>query len=76
MFGSVSDGPAGRAARLRFLRMAIGPPVIYVDNFEAVNVVGLGRAWCCQANRDGADLWREVWGRFDDVSGLIEVKKG
>ena len=62
-------------ALVEILRIAIGPLVIYVDNLEVVNGVGLGRTWCCQANRDGADLWREVWDRLDDMSGLIEVKK-
>ena len=62
-------------ALLEILRVAIGPIVIHVDNKQVVDGVQKGKTWCCGPKRDGADLWREIWRRLDDLEGLVEVRK-
>ena len=56
------------------LRIACGPLKIYVDNAQVVDGVRLGRAWCEDAKREGADIWREVWCMLSEMDG-IEVLK-
>ena len=57
------------------LRVTIGPIEIHVDNKMVVDGVAHGRAWCCDARREAADLWREVWDRLDEMPGLVQVVK-
>ena len=61
-------------ALLEILRHTAGGLVIHVDNKEVVDGVQLGAAWCCAANRDGADLWRSIWRILDDLADIHVVK--
>ena len=61
-------------ALLEILRHTVGGIVVHVDNQEVVDGVHLGRAWCCVAGRDGADLWRSIWHILDDLSEVEVVK--
>ena len=31
--------------------------------------------WCCDARKEGADLWRQVWDRMEELPGLVQVVK-
>ncbi len=62
-------------AVLNVLRIALPPLRIHVDNAEVVSGFRLGEEWCVAPGRDGADLWREVWARMDDMDGQVEVIK-
>ena len=62
-------------ALLEILRITTGPIRIYVDNAQVVEGVQKGAAWGSNSKRDGADLWREIWLRLDDLEGLVEVRK-
>ena len=57
------------------LRVTTGPITIYVDNSQVVDGVANGRAWCCSPQRDGADIWREIWDRLDQLAGIVAVQK-
>ncbi len=57
------------AAVLNVLRVALPPVTIHVDNAEVVKGFAEGQTWCCEAGRDGGELWREVWRRMDDLGG-------
>ena len=43
------------------LGVANGELIIYVDDLEVVDGIGLGRQWCCFPKRDGADERRQIW---------------
>ncbi len=60
---------------LEALRRAVTPIRVHVDNAEVVDGVRKGRAWCCSATRDGADLWRQVWAILDDLGPEAQVVK-
>ena len=62
-------------AVLEVLRITVGPLTIHVDNKTVVDGVARGRRWCCDARREGADLWKQIWGRLDEMLGLIQVVK-
>ena len=62
-------------ALLEILRVTVGPIIIFVDNLEVVEGVANGERWCCHPKRDGADLWRSIWARLNDLSGLVRVEK-
>ena len=62
-------------ALLEILRVTIGPIIIYVDNLEVVQGVANGERWCCHPKRDGADLWRSIWARLNDLGILVRVEK-
>ena len=62
-------------ALLEILRVTAGPIVIHVDNQQVVDGARNGRGWCCSPKRDGADIWRQVWDRLEDLEGLVEVRK-
>ena len=62
-------------ALVEILRVTVGPIKIFVDNQQVVDGVANGRAWCCSPNRDGADLWPEIWRRLEDLPGLVTVLK-
>ena len=57
------------------LRITVGPATIYVDNSQVVDGVANGRKWCCSPKRDGADIWRQIWDRLDDLHGIVSVQK-
>ncbi len=62
-------------AVLNVLRIAMPPLVIHVDNAEVVRGFRLGREWCLAPDRDGGELWKEVWERMGEVEGVVEVVK-
>ena len=62
-------------ALLELLRVTVGPITAHVDNMAVVDGVASGRDWCCDSRREGADLWREIWDRLDDLEGLVSVVK-
>ena len=62
-------------ALVEILRITSGPIVIHVDNLEVVDGISNGEGWCCRPNRDGADLWRQIWARMKDLDGLVSVRK-
>ncbi len=49
-------------AVLNALRRAAPPLTIYTDCAEVVRGFALGRRWCTAPAREGADLWRTIWG--------------
>ena len=55
--------------------MALPPLRIHVDNAQVVQGFRMGRPWCVRSRSYGADLWREVWDKYEDVGGGIEVVK-
>ena len=62
-------------AVLEALRMALPPLVIHTDNAEVVNGYFMGEEWACDAGREGADLWRQVWHKLNDIGGGVEIRK-
>ena len=62
-------------ALVELLRISTGPLIIHVDNKAVVDGVSSGREWCCDPRREGADLWRQIWDRLDDLEGLMQVVK-
>ncbi len=62
-------------AVLNVLRVAMPPLRIYVDNAEVVSGFQRGEEWCLAPERDGGDLWREVWERMGEIEGEVEVLK-
>ena len=79
-FGTCSDAYATvlrteLRALSEILRITVGPATIYVDNAQVVDGVANGRRWCCNPRRDGADIWREIWDRLDDLHGIVSVQK-
>ncbi len=62
-------------AVLNVLRVAMPPLRIYVDNAEVVKGFQQGEQWCVAPERDGGDLWREVWVRMGELEGEVEVVK-
>ena len=62
-------------ALLEILRITTGPLTIHVDNKEVVDGVALGEDWCCDARRDGADIWRMIWAILNDLGELVNVVK-
>ena len=62
-------------ALVEILRITVGPLDIFVDNAEVVEGVQRGRAWGCNPKRDGADLWRQVWDRLDEIGPGVRVCK-
>ena len=63
------------SAVLAVLQMALPPLRIHVDNAQVVQGFRMGRPWCVRSRSYGADLWREVWDKYEDVGGGIEVVK-
>ena len=47
---------------------------MYVDNNQVVDGVRLGRAWCCEAKCEGADIWRTIWFIPEDIEGVQVLK--
>ena len=62
-------------ALAEILRVTVGPITVYVDNSQVVDGIQRGRKWCLHPKRDGADVWKEVWDRLDDLEGLVRVEK-
>ncbi len=64
-------------AVLNALRVAMPPLRIHVDNAEVVKGFQQGERWCLAPDRDGGDLWREVWVRMGELAGVgvVEVVK-
>ena len=48
---------------------------MHVDNLEVVEGIQRGQAYCCMPNRDGADIWKEVWASLRDLGKSIRVVK-
>ena len=61
-------------ALAEILRIASGPLTVHVDNSQVVDGVALGEEWCVNAKRDGADIWREIWGMLRELHGIKVVK--
>ncbi len=62
-------------AILHALRAARGRINIYSDNAEAVLGFRMGRSWCTHPLRDGADIWRDIWARTDELGAVPNVLK-
>ncbi len=62
-------------AVLNVLRIALPPLTIHVDNAEVVKGFQQGEEWCVAPERDGGELWREVWVRMRDMEGEVKVVK-
>ncbi len=62
-------------AVLNVLRVAMPPLRIHVDNAEVVTGFQRGEEWCVAPERDGGELWREVWWRMKEMEGEVEVVK-
>ncbi len=62
-------------AVLNVLRVAMPPLKIHVDNAEVVSGFQRGEEWCLAPERDGCELWKEVWERMREMDGEVEVLK-
>ena len=62
-------------ALVEVLRITTGPITIFVDNAQVVDGIPKGREWCCSHKRDGADLWRQIWDRLEELEGVVSVQK-
>ncbi len=62
-------------AVLEALRVAVPPLRLHVDNLEVVIGFQLGEDWCVNPRRDGAELWRAIWGYMRDIGGGVDVLK-
>ncbi len=62
-------------AVLEALRLAAPPLRLHIDNKEVVDGFTNGRSWCTEPGRDGADLWRQIWDKWDDIGIGIENLK-
>ena len=60
-------------ALLEVLRMAVPPLRIHTDNKSVVDGVKAGRRWCTRAKAKGADLWRLVFDRLEELEEQGEV---
>ncbi len=62
-------------ALLNALPMAMPPLVLWSDCSTVVRGVSRGSRWCTSGRREGADIWRAIWKRIDDIGpGLVVVK--
>ena len=61
-------------ALAEILCVTCGPLTIHVDNAQVVDGDLLGREWCLDTKREGADIWREVWAMLSEVSDVKIVK--
>ena len=62
-------------ALLELLRVTAGPLTVHVDNKTVVDGIKHGRKWCCDARREGADLWRQIWDRLEEMPCQVDVVK-
>ncbi len=62
-------------AVLEALRRAVPPLTLHIDNLEVVHGFERGRAWCMTPNRDGVDLWRQIWEIYGEIKDEVTIKK-
>ena len=62
-------------AVLEALRMGLPPLTIHTDNAEVVEGFLIGEEMACQAHREGADLWRLVWQKLQEMGEGVEIRK-
>ena len=56
------------------LRRALPPLTIYTDSSAVADGFKEGAQWCCNAGRDGADIWRRIWARVEEF-GTLQILK-
>ena len=63
---------------LGILRFTVPPLCISTDNAEVVHGWRCGALYCCNPAREGADLWKMIWAKLEDIGGegvqIIKVK--
>ncbi len=62
-------------AVLETLRVAVPPLTIHLDNAAVVRGFTRGEAWCTRVGGEASDIWREVWHRWRDIGGGVQIKK-
>ena len=70
---NVSSFRAELRALLEVLLIAVPPLRIHSDNKCVVDGVQRGRAWYTRTKAAGADLWRRVFDRLEELQGQGEV---
>lgn len=58
------------------LMRAVEPLVIFTDSLIAINAFEEGKAYCCSAKSEGAEIWSRIWARLDGFGSfrLCKVK--
>ena len=70
---NISSFRAELRALLEVLQIAVPPVRIHTDNKSVVDGVQSGKEWCTRAKAAGADLWRSVFDRLEELKGQGEV---
>ena len=58
------------------LMRAVEPLVIFTDSLIAMDAFAKGKAYCCAAKSEGAEIWARIWARLDGFGSfrLCKVK--
>ena len=70
---NVNSFRAELQAILEVLQIAVPPVRIHTDNQDVVDGVQRGRGWCTRAKAAGADLWRKVFDRLEELASKGQV---
>ena len=57
------------------LRCASLPLTMHTDNQQVVDGSQNGKSWSCAPERDGADIWRDIWRLLDDIGLRVRIMK-
>ena len=60
---------AEMSAYLKHLRHALPPMQPVTDHLAIVRGIQRGLAWCTDARRPHADVWRLIWDAWEDLGG-------
>ena len=70
---NVSSFRAELQALYEVLKIAVPPVRIHIDNQDVVDEVSRGRKWCTLASTAGADLWRCIFDKLEELRDEGEV---
>ena len=70
---NISSFRAELQALLEALKIAVPPVRIHTDNQNVVDGVLRGKLWCTRAKATGADLWRSVFDKLEELKDEGEV---
>ena len=70
---NVSSFRAELQALYEVLKIAVPPVRIHTDNQDVVDGVSRGRKWCTRASTVGADLWRCIFDKLEELRDEGEV---